>query len=70
MNRSPSPELTANRAVRQLQRIAGQQIAVSAVQTSAVQSVAIAAVEEVVAPGGNLDLRLSDLNTRLSALEP
>lgn len=70
MNRSPSPDLTANRAVKLQQRIIGQRVAVSAVQTAAIESVAIAAVEEVVAPGGDLDLRLQDLDLRLGALEP
>jgi hypothetical protein len=70
MNRSPSPDFTAQRAARQQQRIIGQRVAVSAVQTAAVESVAIAAVEEVVAPGGGLDVRLNSIENRLNELEP
>lgn len=70
MNRSPSPDFTAQRAARQQQRIIGQRIAVGAVQTAAVESVAIAAVEEVVAPGGELDDRLNSIENRLNELEP
>lgn len=70
MNRSPSPDLTARRAERQQQRIITQRVAVGAVQTAAVESVALAAVADVVAPGGDLDVFLNNLDARISALEP
>lgn len=70
MNRSPSPDLTANRAARLSARIIGQRVAVSAVQVAAVESVALSAVEEIVAPGGDLDSRLLLIESRIDELEP
>lgn len=65
MNRSPSPDLTANRVARQMQRIFGQQVAVAAVQTAGVESASVAAVlsldVDLTAQLEAIDARVFDL---------